>query len=94
MPPLELELDPGLLAQLRALPKAERVKIGAILNRLRTSFGRPHEHRGLGVRSLGAGVYECRHGLALRLVFQVEAGTLYVHFMGTHDEVRRFLRKL
>ncbi|MBI4624792.1 MAG: hypothetical protein HY736_16445 [Verrucomicrobia bacterium] len=91
---MELELDPELLAQLRALTKAERVKIGALHNRMRTAFGRPHEHRGLGVRSLGHGVFECRHGLAQRLVFQVEAGALYVHFMGTHDEVRRFLRKL
>jgi hypothetical protein len=41
--------------------------------------------------SLGHGLYECRHGLTLRLVFAAYRGLLYFHIIGSHDDVRDFL---
>ena len=47
---------------------------------------------GLGVKKLGPGVYEFRAGLALRGVYVEEGMTLALTLLGSHDEVRRFLR--
>ena len=48
---------------------------------------------GLGLRKLGAGVYEFRAGLGLRAI-SVEDGSLVVlALLGSHDEVRRFLKR-
>jgi mRNA-degrading endonuclease YafQ of YafQ-DinJ toxin-antitoxin module len=89
-----------LLAQLRALSKEERQQIGELIHRVEDSFGRPHEHWGIGIRDLAPkgsrhGVYECRLSKAVRLVFTVvDRSTLYFHMMGNHNEVQRFLKSI
>ncbi|MBI4596792.1 MAG: hypothetical protein HY737_00130 [Candidatus Omnitrophica bacterium] len=47
---------------------------------------------GLGVKKLGSGVYEFRAGLALRGVCVEEGATLALALLGSHDDVRRFLK--
>jgi mRNA-degrading endonuclease YafQ of YafQ-DinJ toxin-antitoxin module len=58
-------------------------------------MGRSHLHHGVGLRKLHpSGIWEARVGLGLRLVFTLDAGTLTLVRVGTHDEIRRFLREL
>ena len=91
-------LDEDLLAQLRASPKEERQQIGETIRNVQQNFGRPHQHSGIGIRNLapkGSGhhVYECRLSKGVRLVFTlIDDRVLYFHMMGTHDQVRQFLR--
>jgi len=47
---------------------------------------------GTGLRKLPNGVWELRVGLALRALFHLEKEEATFLFLGTHDEVRRFLR--
>lgn len=89
---MRVEISPDLLRQIRKLSKAKRASIGAAMESASQSWGRPHEHSGIGIRSLGSGLYECRSGLDQRLVFQSLEDALYFHFVGNHDEVRNFLR--
>ena len=89
---MAIEIDPDLLAQLRQLSKAERRKVGAAIESVRTNWGQPHRHTGAGIRRLGADLHECRVGLQSRLLFQAIGTSLYFHFMGSHDEVQKFLR--
>jgi mRNA-degrading endonuclease RelE of RelBE toxin-antitoxin system len=91
-PSLAIEIDPDLLAQLRQLPKTERRKVGDAIESVRADWGRPHLHSGAGIRRLGANLHECRVGLQSRLLFQTIGTSLYFHFMGSHDEVQKFLR--
>ncbi|MBI4353301.1 MAG: hypothetical protein HY593_05180 [Candidatus Omnitrophica bacterium] len=48
---------------------------------------------GFGMKHLGKGVYEFRAGLALRIVYIVEEDEIVLSLLGTHDEVRRFLKR-
>lgn len=48
---------------------------------------------GFGLKKLGPGVYEFRAGLALRVVSVEEGPVLALALLGSHDEVRRFLRR-
>jgi mRNA-degrading endonuclease RelE of RelBE toxin-antitoxin system len=77
---------------LDSLPVAEQRQVEAAIPRLAAAFGKPHDH--LGVRKLGKHLYEFRVGLRLRVVFRHEPDTLYLLLVGTHDEVRRFIRSL
>jgi len=77
---------------LRTFSKSDRREIGELIEKVRNSFGNPHAQGGIGLRALGQGLYECRHGLSSRLVFAAYPGLLYIHMFGTHDEVRRFLK--
>ena len=48
---------------------------------------------GLGVKHLGSHTYEFRAGLSLRVVYVVEGEKVLLALLGTHDEVRRFLKR-
>lgn len=52
-----------------------------------------HAPAGLGLKKLGPGVYECRVGLALRCLYVDEGSVLALVLLGSHDEVRRFLKR-
>jgi mRNA-degrading endonuclease RelE of RelBE toxin-antitoxin system len=89
---VKVEISVDLLRAIRKLSKGKRAAIGAAIESTRQAWGRPPEHLGLGIRSLGSGLYECRSGLGQRLLFQSLDGLLYFHFLGSHDEVKIFLR--
>ena len=58
-------------------------------------MGEPHRHAGLGIRKLHrSGIFEARVGLGLRLVFALQPELLALARVGSHEEVRRFLREL
>ena len=59
---------------------------------VRFHWGKPHLHGGVGIRRLAAQLYESRVGLEERLIFQNLETGLHFHFLGSHDEVQKFLR--
>lgn len=67
-------------------------EVAAALKLLQEGFGRPHAHIGISIRKLGKNIYECRAGLAWRLVFQAQKGLLIFDFAGNQDEVQSYLR--
>ena len=90
-----LELSEVFQRDLRALGADERADLFEALLVLPGAVGAPHQHVGLGLRKLHpAGIWEGRAGLALRFVFRLERNTAVLLRVGTHDEIRRFLRRL
>ncbi len=67
-------------------------EVSATLKLLIEGFGNPHAHTGLAIRKLRQHLYECRTGLAWRLVFEARKGVLAFDFAGDHDEVQNYLR--
>lgn len=67
-------------------------EVSATLSLVRDGFGNPHAHAGISIRKLGKRIYECRTGLAWRLVFMAQKGVLTFDFAGDHDEVQSYLR--
>jgi mRNA-degrading endonuclease YafQ of YafQ-DinJ toxin-antitoxin module len=58
-------------------------------------MGDPHTHAGLGLRKLHrSGIWEARVGLGLRLVFGLQPDLLALARVGSHEDVRRFLKEL
>ena len=67
-------------------------EVSATLRLVQDGFGNPHVHAGLSIRKLGKSIYECRTGLAWRLLFLAQKGVLTFDFAGDHDAVQRYLR--
>ena len=67
-------------------------EVSATLKLVLDGFGNPHEHTGLAIRKLGKRLYECRTGLAWRLIFEAQKGVLTFDFAGDHNEVQSYLR--
>lgn len=77
------------------LSKKQRSALFEVILALPKVVGKPHLHQGVGVRKIHAsGVWEARVGLGLRLVFALEPDRISLVWVGTHDDVRRFLREL
>ena len=55
-------------------------------------FGNPYAHTGLAIRKLGRHLYQCRTGLAWRLIFVASKGVLTFDFAGDLGEVQGYLR--
>ena len=89
-----LVIDPDVQKRLRALPKEQCADVTLKLLELGNTFGKPHEHSGLGIRKLRADLFEFRVGLGLRVLFRVSPDSLIVRFIGDHDEVQKYLRTL
>jgi mRNA-degrading endonuclease YafQ of YafQ-DinJ toxin-antitoxin module len=78
-----------------ARTNVERAAVMTVLLALPKALGRPHDHAGLGLRKIHAsGIWEVRVGLGLRIVFTLADNTLTLVRLGTHDDVRRFLKAL
>lgn len=67
-------------------------EVSTTLKLVLEGFGNPHAHTGLAIRKLGKRLYECRTGLAWRLIFEAHKGNLVFDFAGDHDEVQNYLR--
>ena len=67
-------------------------EVSSTLKLVLEGFGNPHAHSGLVIRKLGRQLYECRTGLAWRLIFEAQKGVLTFDFAGDHDEVQNYLR--
>jgi len=79
----------------RALSAIQRGAVFEVMLALPRVLGDPHRHAGAGIRKLhGSGIWEARLGLGLRLVFALEPGTLTLARVGTHDDIRRYLKEL
>lgn len=76
---------------LKSVPSARRAEIFASMRAAAEAYGQPHLHAGVGLRRIRP-FMECRCGLDLRLIFQVERAGLVFHLCGTHDEVAAFLK--
>ena len=77
------------------LGAAERAAVFETLLALPKAMEQAHRHAGLGVRKLHAsGIWEARVGLGYRMVFTLADDMLTLVRVGTHDEIRRYLKSL
>lgn len=87
-----LLIDSAVFRRLKDLPKSEKTECLLALCELSETFGHPHVHTGLGIRKLGANLFECRAGLSRRFIFLNRSDDLFVSFLGNHDEVKALLK--
>jgi len=81
--------------QCRAASAQDRAAVLNLILDLESAVSNPQEHTGLGLRKLhSAGYWEVRAGLSLRAIFRLDKGETVFVFLGTHDEVKRFLSSL
>lgn len=89
---MRLQLTKRFLACAKNLSATDRAAVDVALSQLISKFGNPHAHSGQSVRVLKAPVYEVRATLALRIVFIRQRESLIADLVGTHSEVRDYLK--
>ncbi len=92
---MRIALSEGFQRDARRLDGPHRTAVFETILALPRGVGEPHLHAGLGMRKLHAsGIWEARVGLGLRIVFTLETDLLTLVRVGSHDEIRRWLRQL
>jgi mRNA-degrading endonuclease YafQ of YafQ-DinJ toxin-antitoxin module len=92
---MRVALAEAFQRDVRALSEAQRLAVLEAMLSLPRAAGDPHLHAGLGIRKLHAsGIWEARVGLGLRIVFGLETDLLTLVRVGSHDDIRRFLRQV
>ncbi len=91
------EYDPRFQRTTRKLPTRDRQRIGDAVADIIQVFESSRVPGGLGMKKLfsreGFGaLFEARVTLALRLLFAVQHDVVTFLMVGSHDEVRRFIR--
>ena len=89
-----IKLTERCLKHLGKLSTEDRLAANEALGSVLNAWGAPHAHHGAGIRKLGPKLFECRVGLRLRLLFQLNPSERELIFfeMGDHDKIRRLLR--
>ena len=77
---------------LRNYPKPVRAEAGYAISQAQQHFGDPHRHSGLRIRNLPNAYFELRIHLDIRLVFRDTPSGLLFDFVGSHDEVKQFIK--
>lgn len=83
---------PSFRKSFAGLTPSEQESVAEAVSRLPDAFGRPHVHSGLGIRPFGP-FFECRAGLKLRILFLPHQGDLVLVTVGSHDQIRRFIKR-
>jgi mRNA-degrading endonuclease YafQ of YafQ-DinJ toxin-antitoxin module len=92
---LKVLLTERFLRDVRDLDAGQRRAVFDAILALPAAMGDPHTHAGLGLRKLHrSGIWEARVGLGLRLVFGLQPDLLALVRVGSHEDVRRFLKEL
>ncbi len=92
---MRVVLGEAFQRDVRGLSDTHRLAVFDVMLSLPRALGDPHAHAGLGVRKLHpSGILEARVGLGLRLVFAIDAERVTFIRVGTHDEIRRYLRQI
>lgn len=92
---MRFEIAPRFFADARALDTEGRARLFDVVLDLSRVLGSPHLHAGIGLRKVHpSGICEARIGLSLQLVFAVKKDLVSFVRVGTHDEIRKYLRSL
>jgi len=92
---MKIALTERFQRDVRGLDEDRRAAVFEVLLMLPGALGEAHTHAGLGIRKLHrTGIWEARVGLGLRLVFALEPNLLTLVRVGSHEDIRRYLRDL
>ena len=79
----------------KTLYDRERERLFVVIKKLPGALQNPHTHTGVGIRKIHpSGIFEARIGLGLRAIFGLKTQGIVLHRIGSHDEIRRYLKEL
>lgn len=73
---------------------SELLEVQQRLVQLTQSFGKPHEHAGLGIRFIREDHFEFRISRGLRVIFLlIKPRIIRLMMIGNHDDVRAWIKE-
>lgn len=84
---------PSFERTVKKLSSPDKEQLARSLGQFNTFVLTGHAPLGLGFKKANHDKYEFRAGLRLRVVVKAEGDTYYLVLVGSHEQVKRYLRK-
>ncbi len=84
---------PSFERSAKKLTPLEKAQLAESLGQFNNFVLTNYAPAGLGFKKIGEDIYEFRVGLRLRVVVFAEGDVYYLVLVGSHEDVRRYLRK-
>jgi mRNA-degrading endonuclease RelE of RelBE toxin-antitoxin system len=88
------EFKPSFDRSFKKLEPSAKKKVADALSSLIDFFESGQRPSGLGLKHLRGDFWEIRIGLKIRVLFIFEGSTIGFVIVGSHNDIRRFLRNL
>ena len=82
---------PSFERRYKKLSSQQRARVDAAIAGFAGAVGQPHAHGGIGLRPFGR-FLEFRAGLDLRILAVAESGDFFLVCVGSHKEIRTFVK--
>lgn len=77
----------------QSLDPTRKKRVDRALRQLEVFYSESQRPFGLGLKALRSGVWEIRSGLADRIIFRRSGDSVEFILVGSHDEIKRFLKQ-
>ncbi|MBI4369484.1 MAG: hypothetical protein HY547_04570 [Elusimicrobia bacterium] len=84
----------GFKKSFQNLPIERRKRVEEALERFALALEESRVAAGLGLKQLHHGFWEIRSGISDRIIFHKEKDAIEFILCGTHEDVKRFLKRL
>jgi mRNA-degrading endonuclease YafQ of YafQ-DinJ toxin-antitoxin module len=92
---MQINLSKRFVKDTESLSTKQKDLLYSAFKKLPTVIDDSHRHLGLGIRKIHrSGIFEARLGLGLRMIFTFDGSVLNFHRLGSHDEIRKYLKNL
>lgn len=85
---------PSFSKTLKRLEPARKLKVKEAIKKLVIFFETGHHPQGLGLKKLRGRFWEIRVGLRLRVIFRLSNDLVELIIVGTHDEIKKYLKRI
>lgn len=91
---MKYEYKPSFDRTFKKLSSDKKIKITKAIFSLIDFFETGERAKGLGLKQLRADFWEIRVGINNRVIFLFTQDTVSFLIVGTHDEIRKYLKKM
>ena len=91
---MRFEYKPSFERSLKALSSQDKDKLQNALYKIIDFFATGKMTTGLGIKRLQGNYWEARSGIRTRILFHFEKDLVQFVLAGSHDQVKRFLKRI
>ena len=91
---MRYERQPSFDNTIKILPESRKIKVKEAIKHLVTFFETEKKAPGLGLKKLQKNYWEIRTNIKDRILFKFKGDIVKFIIVGTHDEIKRYLKDI
>jgi mRNA-degrading endonuclease RelE of RelBE toxin-antitoxin system len=89
-----IKILPSFEKCIKKLSNTDKEKLKKSLHQLNSFIEFGLLPKGLGFKKIKGNIYELRVDIRLRIILQMDEEVIYLVLVGSHDDIKRYLKKI